>query len=82
MANVKFERDGTDDCRIICNFIKSFISDELKERIIAKLNRVFAELKLIMRWRPGKHTLIVEIPRVHLHGGIQLSIEQEVLRVY
>ena len=82
MATVQFKRDGTDDCRIICNFIKSFMSDDLKGRIIAKLNRVFSELKLIMRWRPGEYTLVVEIPRAHLHSGIQLTIEQEVLRVY
>jgi hypothetical protein len=58
------------------------MSDDLKERIIAKLSRVFSGLKLIMRWRPGKYILVVEIPRAHLHGGIQFTIEQEVRRVY
>ena len=82
MANVIFERDGTDNCRIICNFIKAYMSDDLKDRIIAKLKKVFSELKLLMRWRPGKYVLIVEVPRAHLHGGIQYEIEQVVKAVY
>lgn len=82
MANITCYRDGTNDCRIICTFKKDHMSEELQNRIVARIVRCCGEKILKPRWRPNEYVLIVEIKKNHLHSGAQMEVEQHLAGAY
>ena len=58
------------------------MSEELQNRIVARIVRCCGEKILKPRWRPNEYVLIVEIKKNHLHSGAQMEVEQHLAGAY
>ena len=81
MATVTIRREGFRENLLICEFKKDNLPEELRDRIVRKLRNRCPEI-LSTAWRRYGRTLLIRIKATELHAAAQLTIEQQVQKVY